>query len=174
MVKLIKDCTDAMQTLFTKTGGVNALKTQMVAAKSKLTTCRTTQASKNDTQVSKCTAFKTFVKGLGSSKPSCVCSIGSEPDKAVIDCLEQAASWGASAETTYTSMDSDCNAATTSLTSESTSCDTTQGVFEADFCGYGQMPTTTCDGYDKCYAKQTDAYDKTKADVKIAEAARKS
>merc|ERR1719454_2264140 len=58
--KAIDTCKDNMDDKFSKSGGINSLKTATETAKSTLTTCKTEQATMNSTQQKDCTDFETW------------------------------------------------------------------------------------------------------------------
>jgi len=167
-------CNKTREEHFTKPGsGVNFLEGRMKEEYKNLTKCKTEQASLKDTQVTECTAFTTFVKGLQNSKPSCVCNLPTTPSDTVLTCIQQAASWGKSNSATYIELRDNCNTSTANHDSKKKTCDANQGSFESAFCSYGLLLTTTCQEYDTCHANALAKYNETKTNVKVAENSRK-
>lgn len=154
--------------------GVNYLKGAKELAKSTLTSCKEEQKSLNETQQTECATFRTFVTGLQTSKPSCVCSLPMEPSDTVLTCIQQAASWGKSSSARYIETRDNCDTSTTNLDRQKNTCDTNQGSFETAFCAYGLMLTTTCQDYGTCYPSAVATYNETTKNVKVAEESRKA
>merc|ERR1719367_2612516 len=151
MHEAIMDCTETMQDAFSKAdSGIDVLKAKMEADETAHTNCRTTQVSKNDTHVSKCTDFETFAQGLDATKPDCACAFPAGPSTKMLDCLVELESWGQQKSDTYVQRRDACNTATTYLDNQKLACDNNQGNFESSFCSYGQMLTVSCSTYASC------------------------
>jgi len=173
--KAIDTCKANMDDHFSKSGGINSLKTATETAKSTLTACKTQMATMNSTQQTDCTSFENWVAGgLYNSRPSCVCSLPKTPSASVLTCINQAKSWGTTSSGQYKKMRDSCDSSTTDLTSKDKECDSGQSTFESAFCSYGLLLTTTCQDYDKCYAEKGKTYTTVIKDVKVDEASRKA
>lgn len=171
----ITKCKETMENKFNANpNGVNALKQTMETAKSTLTTCKTDLVTKITTKEADCTAFTSFVTGLSSSKPSCVCTLPKTPSAAVLQCIDQTKSWGTSSSTSYVDLKGKCDAATSAEDSKTKACDTAQGTFESSFCSYGEKLTDTCADYEVCHTDKSSEYVENNAEIKVAETSRKA
>jgi len=168
-------CNNTREEHFNRLGsGVNCLKGAMELGKETLISCKKEQKKLNKTQMTECTAFKTFVTGLQTSKPNCVCSLPRTPSDTVLTCIQQAASWGKSSSARYIETRDKCNTSNANLGRQKKQCDTDQGNFETAYCSYGLMLTTTCQDYDTCHADKVATYNGTTTNVKVAEKSRKA
>jgi len=168
-------CNNTREEDFTRPGsGVNCLEGRMKEEKDNLTSCKDEQALLKKIMDEKCNAFKSFVKGLlQDSKPNCVCNLPKTPSDTVLNCIEQAASWGKSNSAKYIELRDNCDKSTDNHDRKKKICDANQGRFEGAFCSYGQALTTTCLKHDKCRTDTVAKYNETKTNVKVAENSRK-
>merc|ERR550532_990424 len=175
MLEDIKKCKETMDDKFNAPStGVNALKQSTDTAKSLLTTCKTDLVGKITTKETECTAFTSFVKGLSNSKPKCVCSLAETPSPEVLECIQEAKSWGTSSEASYIDLRDKCDTATDAVATKKEACDTAQGTFESSFCSYGEKLTDTCQDYEKCHSDTSAAYNNNNDLLKVAETSRKA
>merc|ERR1719336_680908 len=169
------DCTETMQDSFSKANiGINVLKAKMEADDTAHTNCRKTQVSKNETDASKCTDFKTFAQGLDATKPDCACAFPAGPSTEMLDCLVELHTWGQQKSDTYVQRRDACNVATKDLDNQKLTCDNNQATFESAFCSYGLMLTETCSTYASCREMTEKKFTETQADVEASEKARKT
>merc|ERR1719422_1082031 len=175
MLEDIEKCKETMEGKFNApSNGVNALKQSTDTAKSLLTTCKTDLVGKITTKETECTAFTSFVKGLSNSKPKCVCSLAETPSPEVLECIQEAKSWGTSSEPSYIDLRDKCDTATSAVATKKEACDTAQSTFESSFCSYGEKLTDTCQDYEKCHSDTSAAYNNNNELLKVAETSRKA
>merc|ERR1719422_1766855 len=175
MLEDIEKCKETMEGKFNApSNGVNALKQSTDTAKSLLTTCKTDLVGKITTKETECTAFTSFVKGLSNSKPSCVCTLAETPSPEVLECIQEAKSWGTSSETSYIDLKDKCDTATSAVATKEEACNTAQATFESSFCSYGEKLTDTCQDYEKCHSDKSAEYLDSNKQIEVAETSRKA
>merc|ERR1719336_2658950 len=174
MLEDTKKCRETMEDKFNApSNGVNALKQNTDTAKSALTTCKTDLVGKIRTKETECMAFTSFVKGLSNSKPKCVCTLAKTPSQEVLECIQEAKSWGTSSETSYIDLKGKCDTATSAVATKEEACNTDQRTFESSFCSYGEKLTDTCQDYEKCHSDKSTEYSDSNKEIKVAETSRK-
>merc|ERR1719336_3218335 len=174
MLEDTKKCRETMEDKFNApSNGVNALKQNTDTAKSALTTCKTDLVGKIRTKGTECMALTSFVKGLSNSKPKCVCTLAKTPSQEVLECIQEAKSWGTSSETSYIDLKGKCDTATSAVATKEEACNTDQRTFESAFCSYGEKLTDTCQDFEKCHSDKSAEYSDSNKEIKVAETSRK-
>jgi len=174
-IAVIQSCTTTMQSAFTVANtGVDALNTQQASDNTTHYTCRGQQVGLNSTKVTECDDFTSYANGLEASKPACLCSFPAGPSDEMLTCIQSAATWATTANSTYITKRDECDTAGTDLNDKKTTCDSDQGTFESAFCSYAQALTSTCKAYGTCRATSISSHKTTVSDVEVSEAARKA
>lgn len=153
---LIEVCNAVVETEFQTSGGINAQAADSAQKGVALSECRTAEKNALGIKTEKCTDYDLFLTGL-QNIPTCAGNLP-EPGPKLVKCKKDIEAWSNSyTAASYETKQGDCTTNTNEHAAKKAACDAEQVTFEADYCAYGQLLTTTCAEQTTCFEQEGNA-----------------